>query len=178
MNIAVVTADELARISIEFHGLLRDAVDHGASIGFTVPLAEAQVAEYWRGVAAEIRDGRRIVLAARDDAKRLLGAGQIALETRSNGRHRAEIQKLLVYAARRGAGVGTELMRALEQAARARGRTLIYLDTSVGPSGASRLYDKLGYTAGGGIPDWAMDPDGTLRANVIYYKKLEAPAAK
>jgi ribosomal protein S18 acetylase RimI-like enzyme len=172
MRIVPVSAEELTRSAIEYHGLLRDAVDHGASVGFTVPLAEAQVAEYWRGVGAELKTGHRILLAARDDAQRLLGAGQIALETRSNGRHRAEIQKVLVFAARRGAGVGTLLMRALEKAAQAHGRSLIYLDTSVGPGGATRLYEKLGYTAGGGIPDWAMDPDGTLRANVIYYKKL------
>lgn len=172
MKIATISADELTRNAIEYHSLLRDAVDHGASIGFTVPLAESEVADYWRGVAADIRAGRRILLSAHDDARRLLGAGQIALETRSNGRHRAEIQKLLVFAGRRGGGVGTELMRALENAARAQRRTLIYLDTSVGSSGATRLYEKLGYTAGGGIPDWAMDPDGTLRANVIYYKKL------
>lgn len=172
MRITRVTAAELAASAVEFHALLRDAVDHGASIGFTLPLAEAEVAEYWRKVGADVAAGTKLLFAARDEAERLLGSGQLALEMRSNGRHRAEVQKLLVFAARRGAGVGTLLMRAIEKAARGEGRSLLFLDTSVGASGAMRLYEQLGYTQCGGIPDYAMDPDGTLKANAIYYKKL------
>ncbi len=172
MKIAPVTADQLARSAVEFHALLRDAVDHGASIGFTLPLAEAEVAGYWRKVSAEVAAGTKLLFAARDGAERLVGSGQLALEMRSNGRHRAEVQKLMVFAARRGAGVGSLLMRALEKAARGHGRTLLFLDTSVGDGGAMRLYEQLGYTHCGGIPGYAMDPDGTLRSNAIYFKKL------
>jgi acetyltransferase len=174
MRIVRVTHGELAAAAAEFHALLRDAVDHGASIGFTRPLAEADVADYWRKVEAEVAAGTKLLFAARNDAHRLLGSGQLALEMRSNGRHRAEVQKLLVFAAQRGAGVGTQLMRAIEQAARAHGRNLLFLDTSVGPSGAMKLYERLGYTQCGGIPDYAMDPDGTLKANAIFFKKLRA----
>jgi acetyltransferase len=172
VRIVTVTAAELTASAVEFHALLRDAVDHGASIGFTHPLAETEVAEYWRRVGADVAAGTKLVFAARDDAQRLLGSGQLALEMRSNGRHRAEVQKLLVFAARRGAGVGTRLMRAMEKAAGAHGRSLLFLDTSVGASGAMRLYEQLGYTQCGGIPDYAMDPDGTLKANAIFFKKL------
>lgn len=178
MRIVPVTATELAASAIEYHALLRDAVDHGASIGFTVPLAKTEVAAYWRKVGAEIAAGTKVLLAARDEARRLLGSGQLALEMRSNGRHRAEVQKLLVFSARRGAGVGSSLMRALEKAARAQNRSLLFLDTSVGASGATKLYEQLGYTHCGGIPDYAMDPDGTLRANAIYYKKLAVDSGK
>ena len=172
MKIARVTATELAACAVEFHALLRDAVDHGASIGFTLPLAEAEIADYWRKVGADITAGTKVLFAARDEAQRLLGSGQLALELRSNGRHRAEVQKLMVFAARRGVGVGSSLMGVIEKAARTHGRTLLFLDTSVGASGATRLYEQLGYTHCGGIPDYAMDPDGTLRANAIYFKTL------
>lgn len=174
MNIAPVTPELLARDAAEFHALLRDAVEHGASIGFTLPLADAEVADYWRKVGAELAGGNKILLAARDGSGRLIGSGQLALEPRSNGRHRAEVQKLLVFAAQRGRGAGTALMHALEAAARARGRTLLFLDTSEGASGAAALYQRLGYLHCGGIPDYAMDPDGTLKANVIFCKKLRA----
>lgn len=174
MNIAPVTSAELARDAAEFHALLRDAVEHGASIGFTRPLADAEVADYWRRVGAELAGGNKVLLAARDRAGRLIGSGQLALEPRSNGRHRAEVQKLLVFAAQRGRGAGTALMQALEAAARARGRTLLFLDTSEGASGAAGLYQRLGYLHCGGIPDYAMDPDGTLKPNVIFCKKLRA----
>lgn len=172
MNISPVTPEILARDAAEFHALLRDTVGHGASIGFTLPLGDGEVADYWRKVGAELTGGNKILLAARDATGQLIGSGQLGLESRSNGRHRAEVQKLLVFAAQRGRGAGTALMRALEAAARARGRTLLFLDTSEGASGAAKLYDRLGYTRCGGIPDYAMDPDGTLRPNVIFYKKL------
>lgn len=172
MNIGPVTPAELQRNAAEFHALLRDAVDHGASIGFTHPLAEAEVMDYWRKVGADIAAGTKLLFAARDEGGRLLGSGQLALEMRRNGRHRAEVQKLLVFAARRGAGTGSALMRALEEAARTHGRTLLFLDTSVGESGAMRLYERLGYTQCGGIPEYAMDPDGTLKANAIFFKRL------
>lgn len=172
MNLAPVTAAELLRDAAEFHALLRDAVEHGASIGFTLPLAEADVVDYWRKVGADVAAGHKVLVAARDGAGRLLGSGQLALESRSNGRHRAEVQKLLVFATARGRGVGTALMHRLEAEARVHGRSLLFLDTSVGASGATALYERLGYTHGGGIPDYAMDPDGTLRANAIYYKRL------
>jgi acetyltransferase len=172
MKIVPVSSAELARDLAEFAALLRDAVEHGASIGFTLPLADAEVAEYWRKVGTDVAAGHKLLFAARDQAGRLVGSGQLALESRSNGRHRAEVQKLLVFAARRGGGTGTALMQAIEAGARARGRTLLFLDTSVGASGAGRLYEQLGYTQCGGIPDYAMDPDGTLKANAIFFKKL------
>jgi acetyltransferase len=172
MNIASVTAAELARDAAEFNALLRDAVEQGASIGFTLPLADGEVMDYWRKVGADLTGGNKILLAARDAAGRLIGSGQLALESRSNGRHRAEVQKLLVFAAQRGRGAGTALMHALEAAARAHGRTLLFLDTSEGAGGAAKLYEQLGYMRCGGIPDYAMDPDGTLKPNVIFCKRL------
>lgn len=178
MKIARVTSAELAACAVEFHALLRDAVDHGASIGFTLPLAEFEIADYWRRVGKEIDTRTRQLFAARDEAQRLLGSGQLVLETRSNGRHRAAVQKLMVFSARRGRGVGGTLMSVIEKAAKAQGRTLLLLDTSVGPGGAMSLYEQLGFTYCGGIPDFAMDPDGTLRANAIYYKKLTPDSSK
>ncbi|MBL9218816.1 MAG: GNAT family N-acetyltransferase [Opitutaceae bacterium] len=172
MNISPVAPESLARDAAEFHALLRDAVEHGASIGFTLPLADGEVADYWRQVGAELAGGNRILLAARDARGRLIGSGQLALERRSNGRHRAEVQKLLVFAGQRGRGAGTALMHALEAEARGRGRTLLFLDTSKGAGGAAGLYERLGYLRCGGIPDYAMDPDGTLQPNVIFAKRL------
>jgi len=156
----------------EFSALLRDAVEHGASVGYTLPLGRDEADGYWRGVAAGVAAGNRVLLAARRADGALLGSGQLALEMRSNGRHRAEVQKVLVFHAARGRGLGAVLMARLEAEAAARGRTLLFLDTSVGAGGAVEFYQKLGYLPAGGIPDYAADPDGTLRANAIFYKRL------
>jgi acetyltransferase len=172
MRIETLTPDTLAPRQTELNALLRDAVGHGASIGFTLPLADTEVADYWRKVAAEVAGGHKLLFAAYDEGYRLVGSAQLALETRSNGRHRAEVQKVLVRTDCRRRGIGAALMRRVEAAARARGRTLLFLDTSEGKGGAVEFYGRLGYSHAGGIPDYAADPDGRLKPNVIFYKRL------
>lgn len=172
MSIELVTPGTLAAQAAEFAGLLRDAVDHGASIGFTRPLAGAEIADYWRKIGTEISVGDKILLAARDGRGDLIGSAQLALESRPNGRHRGEVQKVMVRAAQRGRGIGARLMIRLEAEARARGRRLLFLDTSTGEGGAVKFYERLGYNLAGGIPDYAADPDGRLVPNAIFYKKL------
>ncbi len=172
MHLETLTPDTMTRRLPELAGLLRDAVGHGASIGFTLPLAETDVADYWRKVATELAGGTKVLFAAYDGQNRLVGSAQLALETRTNGRHRAEVQKVLVAAAARRQGIGAALMEQVEAEARARGRTLLFLDTSAGESGAVEFYERLGYGHAGGIPDYAADPDGRLKPNVIFYKRL------
>lgn len=135
MQITLLTKNETRRRLDELASLLTDAVRHGASIGYTRPLAAAEVGAYWRGVAGEVAAGRKILLAALDERGRLVGSAQLAIETRSNGRHRAEVQKLMVRHRARGRGIGAALMARLEEAARADGRTLLFLDTSIGAAG-------------------------------------------
>lgn len=161
----------LARLR-EFEALLVDAVEHGASMGFMLPMAAGEAESFWRGVAAGVGVGGRVLVGALDADGGLLGSGQLALEARANGRHRAEVQKLMVRHAARGRGVGGVLMARIEAEARAAGRTLLHLDTSVGRGGAVRFYEKLGYTQCGCIPDWARDPDGPLAATAIFHKRL------
>ena len=172
MRIEEISPERLAGRLAEFAGLLRDAVEHGASIGFTLPLTEAELADYWRKVGAEVASGGKILLAALDENGRLIGSAQLALERRANGRHRAEVQKVMVLTAQRGQGIGGALMSRVEGAARAHGRRLLFLDTSAGESGAVKFYERLGYALAGSIPDYAADPDGRFVPNAIFYKKL------
>ncbi len=165
-------AKELVERLDEFVALLTDAVTQGASIGFMLPLPSGEAAGYWRKVAADVASGGKSLVGIFDEAGRLVGSAQLAWETRPNGNHRAEVQKVMVRSERRGGGAGSTLMRAVEARARAAGRTLLFLDTSVGAAGATKFYERLGYTFAGGIPDYARDPDGTLSANAIFYKRL------
>lgn len=174
MQIARFSDLQLQARHREFESLLVDAVTNGASIGFMLPLEPEEAVAYWRRVAAEVSSGSKVLVAALGADGTLLGSGQLALESRANGRHRAEVQKLMVRHSLRGRGVGGAIMRQLEVEARAAGRSLLFLDTSVGASGAVAFYEKLGYTFAGGIPDYARDPDGKLSANAIFYKRLAA----
>ncbi|MBI2512293.1 MAG: GNAT family N-acetyltransferase [Opitutae bacterium] len=172
MQIVAFTASQLLARSSDFERLLADAVTHGASIGFMLPLDADEAEAYWRSVAAQIESGGKVLFAALGADGSLLGSGQLAFESRANGRHRAEVQKVMVRHAARGRGIGAELMRALEAEARRAGRTLLFLDTSVGVSGAVQFYEKLGYTFVGSIPDYARDPDGAFAPNAIFFKRI------
>jgi GNAT superfamily N-acetyltransferase len=152
--------------------LLRDAVESGASVGFLPPLEEAEASAYWTTVAEGVRDGSRVVLAARDAELRVVGSGQLELAQRANAGHRAEVAKVMVHRRARRRGIGRALMLALEGHARRLGRTTLILDTRLGdPSEA--LYRAVGWTFAGAIPRYARSAAGTLDATALYYKLLD-----
>ena len=150
--------------------LLQDCVDSGASVGFLPPLSTEEAARYWQGVEADLAASRRKVWLALEQ-QQIVGAVQIALCGKANGRHRGEVEKLMVLQTARGQGVGRALMQAMEQGAREADRSLLVLDTRAGDV-ASHLYRQLGYQEAGQIPDFALGADGKLAATVIFYKTL------
>lgn len=150
--------------------LLQDAVHGGASVGFLAPLSTEDAERYWEKVAQEVQEQTRVLLAVRQGDE-ILGAVQLALATPPNGRHRAEVQKLLVHTAHRRQGVARALMTALELAAREAGRTLLVLDTAA--AGASKLYLSLGYQNVGTIPHYALNTDGQPEATRLFYRLLD-----
>ena len=152
-----------------FLELLQDSVDSGASIGFLAPLATEEGREFWRAARSELADGR-ILLGAYADGK-LVGSVQLAPVAKRNGRHRAEVQKLLVLQAFRGRGIAKALMAALERKAAELGRWLLVLDT-VPRQPAEKLYQRLGYVRAGVVPDYAESSGGGFDPTVIFYKRL------
>ncbi len=153
--------------------LLIDAVEGGASIGFVLPLAPGEVEVYWQSVSAAIREGRRRLLAA-FEGDRLIGAVQLDLEPRANGRHRAEVMKLMVLRSDRRRGVARGLLAALLDLARAEGRSLLLLDVRAGDP-AEALYQAVGFTRFGQVPRHARSPDGSFAATSYHYLELTLP---
>lgn len=171
LTIESLAAPQARALLPDLAALLRDSVESGASVGFVLPLADDVADGYWRKVIDDVEGGVRVLLVARAGG-RVVGVGQLALETRPNSAHRAEVQKLLVHTAARRQGIGRALMAAIEDEARARGRTLLVLDTRAGDP-AEALYRAVGFTCAGSIPGYARSPDGsTLDATVIYYRQL------
>ena len=149
--------------------LLQDAVHSGASVGFMAPLAPETAHQYWQDVFRAL--GTERVLWVAECEGRLLGTVQLQSCTRDNGRHRAEVQKLLVHTQVRGQGVAGSLMRTIELEARAQGLRLLVLDTLQG-SQAEQVYGHLGWQRAGAVPDYAAAPDGELFPTVIFFKRL------
>ena len=150
--------------------LLQDVVHSGSSVGFLPPLTFEAAQEYWLEALNEVAQAKRILLVS-SEAGTVTGAVQLALTTKQNGLHRAEVQKLLVHTGFRQRGVARALMGAAEESARAAGRTLLVLDTEQG-SVAEKLYEKCGYARAGVIPRYALNTDGSLITTVLFYKLL------
>ena len=101
----------------------------------------------------------------------IVGSAQLDLAGQPNGRHRAEVTKLMVLSSARRQGIGRLLMEAAEAEARNLGRTTLVLDTRQGdPSEA--LYRGMGWQPAGTIPRYARSADGTLHTTAFYYKLL------
>ena len=109
-------------------------------------------------------------LAARE-AGRIAGTAQLVTDTLPNGRHRADVAKVLVHPDFRRRGIAAALMRAIEAQALRAGRTLLVLDTH-SDSPAETLYAGLGYQRAGRVPNFAAVPEGPLIATTFMYKEL------
>ncbi|TGQ69627.1 MAG: GNAT family N-acetyltransferase [Mesorhizobium sp.] len=150
--------------------LLVETVAAGGSVSFMHPLAPETAGAFWDKSLAAAARGERVVLGAWDGAV-LAGTVTLLLDCPPNQLHRAEIAKLMTRPDHRGKGVGTRLMRAAETLAAEKGRTLLVLDTAT-EEGASGLYEKLGFTLAGEIPDYALKPHGGLTGTLIYWKRI------
>ena len=156
-------AQELALVLI-------DCVEGGASVGFMQPMSQAKALAFWRRIGADVERGARALLVA-EDATGIVGTVQVVLEQPENQPHRADVSKMLVHRCARRCGIGSALMRAAEDVARGCGKSLLVLDTASGD--AERLYARLGWTAVGVIPDYALWPGGGLCGTSVFYKKLD-----
>jgi len=170
VEISRLDAEQATQVLLDIVEILQDAVDGGASIGFLPPLSHEEAKAYWLEVIDALKKLYRILLIARENGA-IVGTVQLNLESRPNGRHRAEAMKLIVHSAHRRRGIARALMQAIEAEARKANRTTLVLDTRVGDS-AEKLYSKLGWIAAGIIPRYAANADGSLDATVIMYKLL------
>ena len=150
--------------------ILIETVANGGSVSFMHPLDTATATAFWTDALAAAARGERIVLGA-FEGDVLAGTVSLLLDCPPNQPHRAEIAKMMTRASHRGRGVATALMRAAERLAIERARTLLTLDTAV-EEGASGLYEKLGFTLAGTIPDYALKPHGGLTGTMVYWKRI------
>jgi ribosomal protein S18 acetylase RimI-like enzyme len=171
-RIAPLTASPETRAAL--CALLIETVASGGSVSFMHPLAQHEADAFWRDSLASADRGERIVLGA-FDGKDLIATVTLLLNLPPNQPHRTEIAKMMTRLSHRGRGAARALMREAEAIAIARGRTLLVLDTAV-DDGASWLYERMGFTLSGIIPDYALKPHGGLTGTMIYWKRIGAAA--
>jgi len=170
IEIRRLEGDELRERLDALAAVLEDCVAGGASVSYLAPFSRADALAAFAGFAADAARGGRVILAAFDGA-RIIGTVQVVHASQPNQPHRGEIAKLLVHRDARRRGVGGYLMGAAETEARAAGKTLLVLDTVTGDA-AESLYEHLGWTRVGVIPNYALYPDGRPCATTVFFKEL------
>lgn len=165
MSLQIKELDTILPYKNELCSLLMETVNQGASIGFHLPMEEAEAAAFWDDYQP---NEYRITLGAFKE-QRLIGTVSLELIKRSNGSHRAEVCKLMVHPGARRLGAARKLMSELEEVAKHHKRSLLVLDTREGDP-SNKLYIGLGYELAGTIPDFASNEKGELEATNLYYK--------
>jgi GNAT superfamily N-acetyltransferase len=165
-----LTAAEAREALDALADVLCDVVDGGDSVSFMDGFGGDDARAFYESLVPELEEGTRVLLAAYVDGE-LVGTVQLIHAWPPNSQHRADVAKLLVHRRARGQGVGRALMEQLEHEARADGKSLLILDT-VAERAADRLYDRLGWTRLGTVPDYARDPDGSFCDATFFYKHL------
>ncbi len=172
VRIAPITPDSLPALVPALSEILIETVGLGASVGFLAPLSLDDATDFWRKIGAALESGDRLMWGAWH-GEILVGTVQIVVGMPGNQQHRIDLVKLMTHPAHRGAGIGAALTRVAEDEAARLGKSLIVLDT-VADNPAQRLYERLGYTAAGVIPDYARSSAGPLEPTCIMFKRLGA----
>jgi GNAT superfamily N-acetyltransferase len=101
--------------------------------------------EEWLTESIEQRNQKTMVLIAEDEQSERLGFATVSHSTHFTGQKQAYIGELVTSEAAEGQGVGTALVKACEQWARAQGYVIITLTTGAGNARALKFYDHLGF---------------------------------
>jgi GNAT superfamily N-acetyltransferase len=167
-GVEVLDAAAVASAERRLADILCACVDAGASVSYLPPLGADVARRFWRGMAADVAAGTRIVLAAWDEG-RLVGTVMAEFASSPNQPHRAEVQKLLVHPGVRRRGLGRSLMSRLENEALRAGKTLLTLDTRA-DDGGEALYRAMGWHEAGRIPGYALNADRAPCDTIFFWK--------
>jgi ribosomal protein S18 acetylase RimI-like enzyme len=105
------------------------------------------------------------------DGRELCGMVGLERQTRAKNRHKAKVVGMYVAHEQMGRGIGSALLEALLQDARACGLELLVLTVTEGDSSAVRLYQRSGFRSYG-IEPHAIKVDGRPYAKNHMYLEL------
>jgi GNAT superfamily N-acetyltransferase len=150
--------------------LLVACVDDGGSVAFLKPLASSKARAFWQRAASDAGVGRSVLLGAWRSGV-LSGVGLLSLAIPETQGHRARVRMLLVEPGARRMGLGRQLLRRLEEAARSGGRSLLTLETRAGGADEA-LCRHEGWREAGRIPGFIRDAEGRAHPMVFCWKQI------
>jgi GNAT superfamily N-acetyltransferase len=170
MYVRQLSGDEAEQALPRLAEIMKDCVEGGASVNFVLPFTLDESLGWWQNRLAAFASGEVLLFVAEVDGV-IAGSGQLALAGQPNGHHRADVAKMLVHRDFRNRGLGAAILKALEDKARALGRTTMILDTAQDSAG-DRLYRRAGWVPFGTVPAYAMNVQGVPEPCVFFYKIL------
>lgn len=148
--------------------VLQGCVADGASVGFIDAADRGAMERFWQDKIFSLASGDNQLLVAWQQGV-IVATVMVGYSAMPNGRHRAEINKLLVHPDARRQGIARRLMQHAEQLATGQGKTLLVLDTRSGDV-ATDLYLSMEWQIAGSIPCYAESTEGALDATTVMYK--------
>jgi GNAT superfamily N-acetyltransferase len=147
----------------ELATLLVDVVEGGASVGFLLPLTQADAETWWRDALVDPHTRTWVVR----DGDGVAGCVRLTRASKANSAHRGEITKLMVARRARRAGLATRLMDVAESTAWDElSLRLLLLDTQT-DSPAQPFYLARGWRVVAVIDDYAATPSGEPSATTM-----------
>jgi ribosomal protein S18 acetylase RimI-like enzyme len=171
-NIEIIELSDSESIREQLADMLIETVANGGTLNFMHPLARSAALSFWEKGFRSVASGDRVILGALDGS-RVVGTLSIFLDCGDNQPHRCEIGKIMTSLSHRGQGIGSQLVAESERAARARRRSLMVVTTATGGTAYS-LYERIGFTLAGTIPNFGSDPHGKMEGCMFYWKQIDA----
>lgn len=113
-----------------------------------------------------LRDPSVLFAVARDANDAVAGCGAVLIAPGY-----AELKRMFTPPERRGQGIGSAILRFVEEEAHARGATRFTLETGYLQTEALRLYERQGYARCAPFGDYTVDP------NSVFMEKMVEPHA-
>ncbi|SDS65342.1 Ribosomal protein S18 acetylase RimI [Brevibacterium siliguriense] len=166
-RVDLLSAEGLAEHDVQqVTSLLGRLVDGGAALGWVSAPATAEIGELVERLAAGTVAGEAAAAIARSGDE-ITGFAFWHRYTRPTFRPHVDIEKVAVAPEAQGRGVGKGLMEALIRAAHRRGTEVITLDLRGDNAAAIGLYESLGFTRYGRLPDFVAV--GQERFDTLLY---------
>lgn len=151
-------------------------LDTYATTGIRVALASEVLHAFSTACMAEIllRPDTRMLAAERQG--HLIGFAQLRLDIRGNGtggKRPAELERMYIQAPFMGAGIGSRILLAAQQAARQAGADVMWLSCLAGNTRAAGFYARHGYLRCGSL---MFEMEGEAHENIVLQRLLETDA--
>ncbi len=157
------------------HRVVAAVMEQGGAVGWLGVPSYAETVRWLDGILAAVAAGQaRFAVVER--AGRIEALGRWVRYEKPTVSVNADVQQVMVHPAARGGGLARLLVTALVDDARAAGIEVLTLDVRGNNHAAMALYESVGFTVRGRLPDFVAVGDDRWD-RVLYARDLRSPGS-